>query len=65
MPSEAEQSKLPQPWKAWYESLDPWSRQDIRDGAVYVDDGGDKNHGTVAIDQKDVDLNAPKATPKL
>ena len=65
MPSEAELSKLPQPWKAWHASLDPWSRQDIRDGAVYVADGDDKNHGTVAIDRKDVDLSAPKVISKL
>ena len=65
MPSEAKQSELPQPWKVWHGSLDPWSRQDIKDGAVYVNDGEDKNHGTVAIDKKDVDLSAPKATPKL
>ena len=64
MPSEAKQSSLEQPWKAWHRQLDPWSRQDVRDGAVYLAETDIQNHGTVAIDQKHVDLSVEKETPK-
>lgn len=64
MPSEAEQATFEQPWKAWHGHLDPWSRQDVRDGAVYLLESDNQNHGTVAINKKDIDLSAPKEVPK-
>jgi hypothetical protein len=36
MPSEAQQSKLQQPWKKWHASLKPWNRKDVREGNVYL-----------------------------
>ncbi|KAH0556664.1 hypothetical protein GP486_005536, partial [Trichoglossum hirsutum] len=63
MPSEAQQSELQQPWKKWYASLNPWSRKDVQEGNVVLLNA-DSAHGTVAIDQKDVDLKADKEVPK-
>ncbi|KAK7909059.1 hypothetical protein PG985_014937 [Apiospora marii] len=62
MPTEAEQRDLPQPWKAWHASLDPMSRQDIRDGS-YILTNADGGHGTVANEPRQVDLNAQKEKP--
>ncbi|KAJ5464118.1 hypothetical protein N7475_007253 [Penicillium sp. IBT 31633x] len=60
MPSEAEQAKLSQPWKAWHTKLNPMGREDIREGTfVWKADGSD--HGMVAVEpRKDVDLSKPK-----
>lgn len=63
MPSEAQQSKLQQPWKQFHASLNPWSRKDVQEGNVilYADSG----HGTVSLDQKKVDLKVDKEVPKM
>lgn len=63
MPSEADQRTLQQPWKQWHSSLDPESRKDIQEGNVVLA-RDDSTHGTVATDQKDVDLSAKKEVPK-
>lgn len=64
MPSEAEQSKLLQPWKEWHGFLNPMGREDVREGTVVIQNP-DSNHGTVAIDKKEVDLKADKELPKM
>lgn len=64
MPSEAQQSKLKQPWKQYHTSLNPWSRKDVRDGNVVLVNA-DSAHGTTSIDQKKVDLKVDKEIPKM
>ncbi|KAK2595621.1 hypothetical protein QQS21_006668 [Conoideocrella luteorostrata] len=60
MPSEAKQSKLAQPWKAWHADLNPMSREDIREG-TFAWKAGDSDHGMVAVEpREDVDLTKPK-----
>ncbi|KAJ6010015.1 hypothetical protein N7499_004582 [Penicillium canescens] len=63
MPSEERQSQLQQPWKKWQGSLNPRGRKDVQEGNVILVDA-DSTHGTTAVDQKDVDLKAPKEVPK-
>ncbi|GAM33699.1 hypothetical protein TCE0_013f00799 [Talaromyces pinophilus] len=64
MPSEAQQSNLQQPWKQWQASLNPWSRKDVRDGNVILENA-DSGHGTTAVEQKNIDLKADKKTPTM
>ena len=64
MPSEAQQSNLQQPWKKWHADLNPLSRKDVQEGNVILKKS-ESGHGTVAIDQKDVDLTAEKEIPKM
>jgi hypothetical protein len=64
MPSEAEQSKLSQPWKAWHANLNPMGRADIREG-TFAWKAGDSDHGMVAVEPRDdVDLSKPKKAPE-
>ncbi len=63
MPSEAEQSKLAQPWKEWHAKLDPMSRQDIHEGNVIMRaPAGDKG-SMLATAPREVDLKAKKEIP--
>jgi hypothetical protein len=60
MPSEAEQAKLSQPWKAWHKKLNPMAREDIREG-TFVSKADGADHGMVAVEpREDVDLSKPK-----
>lgn len=64
MPSEAQQSTLPQPWKKYHALLNPWSRKDVQEGRVVLVNE-DSGHGTIYIDQKNVDLKVDKEIPKM
>lgn len=68
MPSEAKQldSKLAQPWKEWHADLDPMSIKEVREGTLVLSKGGASmsgNHGTTALQKKQVDFNAHKEKP--
>lgn len=64
MPSEAQQSKLQQPWKQYHAFLNPWSRKDVQEGNVILVNE-DSGHGTTSIDQKKVDLKVLKEIPQM
>ncbi|KAL3952367.1 hypothetical protein ACCO45_012310 [Purpureocillium lilacinum] len=64
MPAESQQANLQQPWKKWHAALNPWGRKDVREGNVILKNA-DSGHGTVAVDQKNIDLKAAKEVPKI
>lgn len=70
MPSENKQpeAELKQPWKQWHADLNSGSRQDVVDGTLVLHNNGNDNsgtHGTVALQQKHVDLSTFKEKPVI
>lgn len=68
MPSNDTPTSKVQPWKGWHGAILDRAREE-REGAILMkgDNGStaQPTHGTVAIDPRDVDLSAPKETPKM
>lgn len=62
MPTEAEQSKLDQPWKAWHTDLYASKASDSE--ITTIDEKS--THGTVALNPRtDVDLKDKKVRPNM
>jgi hypothetical protein len=63
----SDESKV-QPWKQWEAEIRNRAEEEKEGGILLRGDGGSTaqpTHGTVAIDPREVNLSAPKETPKI